>query len=89
MPIEDGGGQAEEGVSSSAGDKGGGGAGGGIRACSGEEAVGRGKVLIAPAAMVSGREFGEFAEPYFMEVRTGERLGGWVGRSVITDRRRG
>jgi hypothetical protein len=87
VTIEDGGGQVEEGVSASAGDKGGGSAGGGVRACSGEEAVGRGKVLVAPAAVVSSRKFGEFAEPHFMEVGARERLKGWVGGSVVGDRR--
>jgi hypothetical protein len=70
MTIEDGGGEIEEGVCASAGDKGGWSAGGGIRACGREESVSGGEVLIAPAAMVSSREFGEFAEPYFMEVST-------------------
>jgi len=70
VSIEDGGGEIEEGISPSAGDKGGWGAGGGIRACGREESVSGGEVFIAPAAMVSGGEFGEFAEPYFMEVST-------------------
>ena len=42
--------------------------GGGVRACGGEEAVSRGEVFVSPAAVVSGREFGEFAEPDFMEM---------------------
>ena len=88
MPIKDGGGKVEEGVRASARDEGGGSARGGIRACGGKEAVGGGKVLIAPAAMVSSRKFGEFAEPHFMEVGTGERLRGRIGGSVITNRRR-
>ena len=77
------------GHSPSAGDKGGWSARGGIRACGREESVSGGEVFIAPATVVSGREFGEFAEPDLMEVGTGERLEGWVGRSVITNRRRG
>jgi hypothetical protein len=37
--------------------------------------------------VVSSREFGEFAEPHFMEVGARERLKGWVGGSVVADRR--
>jgi hypothetical protein len=70
VAIKDGGGEVEECISPSAGDKGGWSTRGGIRACGREESVSGGEVLIAPAAMVSGREFGEFAEPYFMEVST-------------------
>ena len=88
MPVKDGGGKIEERVGPSARDKGGRGARGGIRACGGEKSVGGGEVLIAPAAMVSSRKFGEFAEPHFMEVGTGERLRGRIGGSVITNRRR-
>ena len=87
MTIEDGGGEIEEGVSSSTGNEGRGSAGGGVGACGGEEAVGRGEVLIAPASVVSSRKFGEFAEPHFMEVGAGERFKGWVGGSVVADRR--
>jgi hypothetical protein len=87
MTIEDGGGEIEEGVSSSAGNKGGGSAGGGVRACGGEEAVGRGEVLVAPASVVSSRKFGEFAEPHYMEVGARERFKGWVGGSVVANRR--
>jgi hypothetical protein len=87
MPIKDGGGEVEEGISASARDEGGGSARGGIGACGGEQAIGGGKVLITPAAMVSSREFGEFAEPYrLMKVGSRERLEGWVRRGVITNR---
>jgi hypothetical protein len=89
VTIEDGGGQVEEGVSASAGDKGGWSAGWGIRACGREESVSGGEVLIAPAPVVSGREFGEFAEPDFMEMGTGERFEGWVGGSIIANQGRG